>query len=91
MLVQWFLDVLVTIVEASFGLLPAFDPPTWFTDSGSGISAVFDNAAHMSVWLPVGLGFTVAVALLTCIVIGFGIKMTRIVASFLTAGGGSAG
>jgi uncharacterized membrane protein YccF (DUF307 family) len=45
----------------------------------------------MGVWLPVGLGVTIMVAVLTCVGIGFAIKAVRIAASFLTAGGGSAG
>ena len=91
MIVEWFLGVLVSVAEALLGALPSFSPPSWFSDSTSGFGTIFGYAHDMGAWLPVGVGFTVAVALLTCIVIGFGIKITRIAASFLTAGGGSAG
>jgi hypothetical protein len=90
-IVEWFLGVLVSVAEALLGALPSFAPPAWFSDSTSGFATIFGYAADMGVWLPVGTGFAVAVAVLTCIVIGFAIKVTRIAASFLTAGGGSAG
>jgi hypothetical protein len=91
MIVEWFLGLLVSLLESLLAAIPTFDPPSWFTSSTSGFASVFAVSQSMGVWLPVNLGFTVAVALLTCIVIGFGIKLVRIVASFLTAGGGSAG
>jgi hypothetical protein len=90
-IVEWFLGVLVSVVEAVLGALPSFAPPAWFTDSTSGFATMFGYITGMGAWLPVGVGFAVAVALLTCIIIGFGIKVARIGASFLTAGGGSAG
>jgi hypothetical protein len=91
MIVEWFLGVLVSLLEGLLSVLPAFDPPAWFSDSGGLFGQMFGNAASMGVWIPVGLGMTVMVAVLTCVVIGFGIKVTRIAASFMTAGGGSAG
>jgi hypothetical protein len=90
-IVEWFLGVLVSLFEAVVSVLPGFDPPAWFSSSTGGFASVFGVASSMGVWLPIGLGFTVAAALLTCIVVGFGIKGARIAASFLTAGGGSAG
>jgi hypothetical protein len=91
MIVEWFLDALVSLLEAAIGALPTFNPPTWFTNSGSMVGQLFGFANSMGAWMPIGLLMTVATAVLTCVVIGFGIKLTRIAASFLTAGGGSAG
>jgi hypothetical protein len=90
-IVEWFLGVLVGLLEGLLGGLPSFAPPSWFTDSGGLFGQMFDDAASMGVWLPVGLGVTIMVAVLTCVGIGFAIKAVRIAASFLTAGGGSAG
>jgi hypothetical protein len=90
-IVEWFLDLLVSLLEALLSVIPSFDPPGWFTSSTSGFASVFGVAQSMGVWLPVNLGFVVVAAVLTCIVVGFGIKVARIAASFLTAGGGSAG
>lgn len=91
MIVEWFLGVMVSLAEGLLGAIPVLTPPAWFTDSGSGLSTVFGYANSMGAWIPVGLLMTIATAALTCVVIGFGIKAVRIVASFLTAGGGSAG
>jgi len=91
MVTEWLLGVLGTLVRGLLSVLPDFDPPAWFSDSGGLFASIFGVADSMGVWLPVELGFTVAVAVLGCLVVGFGIKLVRIVASFATAGGGSAG
>ena len=91
MIVEWFLGVLVGLLEGLVSALPAFSPPSWFTSSGGMVAQLFGYADSMGAWLPIGLLMTIAAAVLTCIVVGFGIKLARIAASFLTAGGGSAG
>jgi hypothetical protein len=90
-IVEWFLGVLVGLLEGLLSALPSFSPPSWFTDSGGMVGQLFTYADSMGAWLPIGLLMTIAAAVLTCVVIGFAIKLTRIAASFLTAGGGSAG
>ena len=47
--------------------------------------------AGLGAWIPLNLAANVATALLACLVIGFAIKLVRIVVSFVTVGGGSAG
>jgi len=44
----------------------------------------------MGVWFPSTLVITVLTGVLALWLVGFGIKIVRIVASFFTAGGGSA-
>ena len=72
-------------------LVPGGGPPSWFMDSGSAFNSVLSDAASMTVWFPLGLAVVIAQVLLTCQVGGGVIKIGRIVASFLTVGGGSAG
>ena len=91
MITEWLLGLLGTLVRGLLSALPTFDPPSWFSDSGGLFASIFGVADSMGVWLPVTLGFTVLVAVLGCVVVGFAIKAVRIVASFATAGGGSAG
>lgn len=91
MITEWLVGLLGSLVRGLLSGLPAFDPPDWFVNSGTAFQSIFGVADSMGAWLPVSLAFTVAAALLACIVIGFGIKVVRIVASFVTLGGGSAG
>lgn len=90
MIVEWFLSVVVSIWEALTGALPSFDPPAWLTDSDGLVTDILGYTTSMGAWVPMDVGLTVFAAILLCMVIGFGIKIVRIVASFLTAGGGSA-
>jgi hypothetical protein len=72
------------------GALPKIPVPSWVSSSDGLLGQVFSLAGSMGAWVPLGLLGTVLVGLLTIHVASFGIKLARIVASFFTAGGGSA-
>ena len=78
------------IVGQLLGMLPPIPVPSWASSSDGLVAKVFGLAGSLGAWVPLGLLATVLGALLTIHVAGFGIKLARIVASFLTAGGGSA-
>lgn len=80
----------VALVDFFLGLLPSSTPPEWFLTAGDAVSDVLAHAAGLGAWLPLPLAVTVFGALLASVLVGFGIKVVRIVASFFTAGGGSA-
>lgn len=80
----------VSLIEAVVNLLPTGNPPGWLQGWGAKVSDVLGYAAGLGAWIPLSLSVTVITALLACIVLGFVIKVVRIVASFFTAGGGSA-
>lgn len=90
MIVNWFLGVLQTVVHGLLSLMPTVAVPSWLQDSSS-IGWLVQQVNALSNWFPVGLAVTVFGAVLTCVGVGFAIKVVRIVASFVTAGGGSAG
>jgi hypothetical protein len=90
-IVEWFLGVLVSLVETLTSALPAFPVPDWLSTLGSGIGSVITAAASMSYWLPFQVAIAVAVSWLACLAVAWGVKIVRIIGSFLTAGGGSAG
>lgn len=73
------------------GLLPDADAPDWMYTASNGIQNIWGYAAGLSAWIPFQVAATVVSAVLVCVGIGFTIKVARIVASFLTVGGGSAG
>lgn len=79
------------LVAAALSFLPTNTPPAWLTSIGSAVGTVYGYAGQMGVWFPVTLVRNVVLAVLGAMLVGFGIKVIRIVTSFLTVGGGSAG
>lgn len=90
MITGWVAQVFAAVVRAILGLLPVVAVPAWMDTTGP-MATVFGYAASMGVWVPTTLLVTVLAALLAAWLMGFAIKVLRIVASFLTVGGGSAG
>ena len=90
MIVQWFMTALQAVFDKIFSVMPVMDPPAWFTGAGAAIGSLFGAAASMGVWIPIPLALNVMAVLFTAMFGGAIIKLARIVASFLTAGGGSA-
>lgn len=84
------LSFLAAIATAVVGVLPPIPVPTWLSGSGSAFSTMFADAASMGVWFPFTLVSTVLAAYLGIKLLGFGIKVARMVLSVLTGGGGSA-
>jgi hypothetical protein len=79
------------LVAALLSFLPTNDPPAWLTGIGGAIGTVYGYAGQMGVWFPVTLVRNVALAVLGAMLAGFVVKVVRIIASFVTVGGGSAG
>lgn len=78
------------LVAALLSFLPTNEPPEWLTSIGGFVGTVYGYAGQMGAWFPVTLVRNVALAVLTAYLVGFGVKVVRIIASFLTLGGGSA-
>lgn len=68
--------------------LPAV--PSFFGDVAGYVASAASYVASTSVWMPWTLLATVIGAWAVCMALALGVKVVRIVASFLTAGGGSA-
>lgn len=84
------LSVVAGIVHTLLGTLPQIPVPDWLSAISDGASLISGYANGLGVWVPIPLILAVASALIAAWLIGFGIKVARIVASFLTLGGGSA-
>lgn len=69
--------------------LPAPSVPTWLSDIPGYVSTVTAFAGSLSAWIPVGLMATVLAAWGASYVVALIIRVTRMVASFGTGGGGS--
>lgn len=91
MITQWIGEFFSALVNFVLGLLPTVSPPSWLTDGSGYLATIWGYGAGLGAWIPWSLVGVVFAAVLVCIGIGFGIKVVRIVASFATIGGGSAG
>jgi len=79
------------IVAALLSFLPTNEPPEWLSQISGAVGTVYGYAGLMGVWFPVTLVRNVVLAVLAAWLAGFVVKAVRIVASFVTVGGGSAG
>lgn len=89
MITDAILDFLTGVLHSILGALPTVSVPGWLEASGP-VATVFADAGSMGAWFPTTLAGVVLAALLAAWGTGFVIKAIRIVASFFTAGGGSA-
>lgn len=90
MVTSWFLDVLSGFWAWLIESFPAPDPPEWWDTVQGAIDTVNDHITGLGAWLPFPLLRTVLGTVFALLLISLAIKIVRIVASFLTAGGGSA-
>lgn len=89
MVTDYLITTFTSVVHAVLSVLPTITVPSWLSQSGP-VATVFSDAGSMGVWFPTPLAVSVAAAIFAAWAIGWAIKLARIVASFLTAGGGSA-
>ena len=91
MITDAILDLVFVIAGWFIDLTPEFPIPAWMTTTLPGwISTIAGWFSNVAYWLPVGhfsvvLGFAVGL-----VGLALGVRLVRIVLSFLTAGGGSA-
>jgi hypothetical protein len=91
MIVEWILSLGTLLLTSLCSTLPVITVPSWLSSTDSVFSTVFSAAGSMGVWFPAPLLVTVLTAVLAFWLIGFTVKLARMVLSFFTAGGGSAG
>jgi len=90
-IVEWFLAIVAYLWEGLCAALPVVPVPSWIAAGAGSVSTVLSTAAQLGFWLPLPLFGLVVAAVLVCLLGGLAIKVTRIVASFVTLGGGGAG
>lgn len=90
MITTWLMDFASSLITFGIGLFPTAGPPSWFGDANGYIQQVLGYGSGLGAWIPWGYAGTVVAAVLSFWLVGFGIKVLRIVLSFFLAGGGSA-
>lgn len=91
MIIEWFLTLIASAWEGLCAALPAVPVPSWIASGSGSVSSILSMAAGLGAWVPIQLFGVVILAVVACLVAGVGIKIARIVASFVTLGGGAAG
>lgn len=90
MIGEGLINAFTAFVKFVLGLFPDGAPPAWMSQGTAALSTVWSYAAGLGAWVPWSFAGTVIGAIVASVGIGFAIKIVRIVASFFTAGGGSA-
>lgn len=84
------LRALANFLSWVIGLFPTITLPDWVTTVTGFVTGIVTQALQLGNWIPwpmVGLAF---VFIWGAFLVAFGVRIARIVASFFTAGGGSA-
>lgn len=93
MIWEWLVGFVADAAEWLGAQLAALVPPVpdWLAGVGAQIAVVVDVVAAGGMWFPVELLAPILIAIVAAWVAGVSIKIVRIIASFLTLGGGGAG
>lgn len=91
MITEAMLVLLGLFVRTVFGLFPPLpDPAPILGNVTGGVGQVFAQAAALAYWVPFPATGAALAVVAAVAAVAFAIKLVRIVASFLTLGGGSA-
>jgi len=90
-IIEWLLSLMAGAWEGLCAALPAVPVPAWVSAGSGSVASVLGMAAQLGNWIPLELFGVVVLAVVACLLAGLAIKVTRIVASFVTLGGGGAG
>lgn len=88
MVTEWALRAFASFVSTVFGWVEVPEPPSWIGDIGgylSTVGAYFDGTGN---WIPWALVAAVLAGWAGVLLFGLAVRFVRVVASFLTLGGG---
>ncbi len=90
---EWVIHALSSLIGYVLMVLPTFNEPSWAYDGtiDGGIQEINGFLTGMGAWLPVDALATAMTLMIGAVAVAVGAKIVRIVASFVTLGGGSAG
>lgn len=84
------MSLMTWLVKTAASLIDLPRVPDFFGELAGYAATVGGYVASTGAWFPWGLLVAVIAAYGVCLLAGLAVKLARIVASFLTAGGGSA-
>jgi uncharacterized membrane protein YccF (DUF307 family) len=90
MITEFFIWIAGGLVGSVAALFPTSDASATTTAAMSGVGTVMGYASGFGIWLPFGVMASCAAVVVGVLAVGLTIRLVRIVASFLSGGGGSA-
>lgn len=90
MIVELLVKAIAAIGKGLADLLGDLDAPGWLTGVAGDWNTLMGHFGGLGAWIPWSVMQTVVTALFAAVAVSLAIKLTRIVLSFFTAGGGSA-
>lgn len=90
MIVELIITALVALVSFIGSLFPTISLPGWFTSLVGHVEFVAGYMSGLGQWIPFGPAGNALAFVLVAVGVAVIVKLVRIVASFITAGGGSA-
>lgn len=88
------IDALVTVLASLMGAIGSMfgvlTMPGWWSSVDDGLLSLAGYASGFGAWFPIGSAISALTFVVAVVAIALTIKLIRIVASFFTAGGGSA-
>jgi len=89
-IVEAIVRVAVGLVRMILNLLPNTPAPAWLADGDGVLQTIWSYGAGLGAWVPWTTFSTVFAAVMLCLSVSLTIRLVRVIASFLTGGGGSA-
>lgn len=90
MITDLILELMWRCLDMLNAIFPDIQLPGWVSDIGGFAGELFGHAHSVGVWIPWTTILVVLASVFGAAVIGFGIKVARMVISHVTGGGGSA-
>lgn len=84
------LTVFTGLIRMVIRLFPTTPAPSWLADGDGLLQTIWSYGSGLGAWVPWTTVAQVFAAVISCLVAALSIRLVRIVASFLTGGGGSA-
>lgn len=90
MILDALLNALTNAAVFVFGLFPTWSLPSWWNNAMTGWGTIVAGISDLAHWVPLNAVGQVAIAVFLVSAFAFGVRVLRIVLSFISGGGGSA-
>jgi len=89
MVTEWFANAMSSVLQWLVAGIPLPPPPDWFGDAASFFTMVGTYMAWFQPWAPVSLVLAIMGLWVITFTLSIGLKLARMVLSFVTFGGGA--
>lgn len=89
MIVEWFLDLVSTVIDWFFGLFDGLSVPTWIKSPPGYVHDFFGSFASLGAWVPWAVIGSVVALVLGVYGVGFVVKVVKQILAHVPAFGGA--